>query len=41
MKAAGGKIGKSLCEEDRLDTANDLMKKRRRKMFAFIYLQIL
>ena len=27
MKAAGGKIGKSLCEEDRLDTARELMKK--------------
>lgn len=27
MKAAGGKIGKSLCEEDRLDTASDLIKK--------------
>ncbi|MFI5131303.1 MAG: phosphoglycerate kinase [Chitinophagales bacterium] len=31
MKAAGGKIGKSLCEEDRLDTANDLMKKAQEK----------
>jgi phosphoglycerate kinase len=27
MKAEGGKIGKSLCEEDRLQTANDLLKK--------------
>lgn len=27
MKAQGGKIGKSLCEEDRLETANDLLKK--------------
>ncbi|HOA38995.1 MAG TPA: phosphoglycerate kinase, partial [Flavihumibacter sp.] len=27
MKAQGGKIGKSLCEEDRLDTATDLLKK--------------
>jgi phosphoglycerate kinase len=27
MKAQGGKIGKSLCEEDRLQTANDLLKK--------------
>lgn len=27
MKAAGGTIGKSLCEEDRLDTANELIKK--------------
>jgi phosphoglycerate kinase len=26
MKAQGGKIGSSLCEEDRLDTASDLMK---------------
>lgn len=27
MKAAGGQIGKSLCEEDRLDTARELLKK--------------
>jgi len=27
MKARGGKIGNSLCEEDRLDTARDLLKK--------------
>ncbi len=27
MKAQGGDIGKSLCEEDRLDTANDILKK--------------
>ena len=27
LKAMGGKVGKSLCEEDRLDTANDIMKK--------------
>ena len=27
MKASGGKIGKSLCEEDRLQTATDIMKK--------------
>ncbi|MEO5564943.1 MAG: phosphoglycerate kinase [Chitinophagaceae bacterium] len=27
MKAEGGKIGKSLCEEDRLDTAKELLKK--------------
>ncbi len=27
IKAQGGKIGKSLCEEDRLDTATSLMKK--------------
>ncbi|MBI5856065.1 MAG: phosphoglycerate kinase [Sphingobacteriales bacterium] len=27
MKAMGGKIGKSLCEEDRLSTAEELMKK--------------
>ncbi|HMK05254.1 MAG TPA: phosphoglycerate kinase [Ferruginibacter sp.] len=31
MKAAGGKIGKSLCEEDRLDTAKELMKKAEEK----------
>ena len=31
MKAKGGKIGSSLCEEDRLDTANDLMKKANEK----------
>ncbi len=27
MKAKGGRIGSSLCEDDRLDTANDLLKK--------------
>jgi len=27
MKAMGGKIGNSLCEDDRLDTANEIMKK--------------
>jgi phosphoglycerate kinase len=27
IKAMGGKIGKSLCEEDRLDMANDILKK--------------
>lgn len=27
MKAQGGKIGNSLCEDDRLDTANELLKK--------------
>jgi len=27
MKAQGGKIGKSLCEEDRLDTALEILKK--------------
>ncbi len=27
MKAAGGNIGKSLCEDDRLDTAKEIMKK--------------
>jgi phosphoglycerate kinase len=27
LKAMGGKIGNSLCEEDRLDVANDLLKK--------------
>jgi len=31
MKAAGGKIGKSLVEEDRLDTASDLIKKAEAK----------
>jgi phosphoglycerate kinase len=31
MKAAGGDIGKSLCEEDRLDTARELMKKAEAK----------
>src|SRR5690606_40476229 len=31
MKAAGGKIGNSLCEEDRLDTASELLKKAREK----------
>lgn len=31
MKAQGGQIGKSLCEEDRLDTARDIMKKAEAK----------
>jgi phosphoglycerate kinase len=31
MKAAGGNIGKSLCEEDRLGTASDLIKKAEAK----------
>lgn len=31
MKATGGKIGASLCEEDRLDTALDLLKKAEAK----------
>jgi len=31
MKAAGGKIGNSLCEEDRLETAKDLMNKSTEK----------
>jgi len=30
-KAVGGQIGKSLCEEDRLDTARELMKKAEAK----------
>jgi len=31
MKAMGGKIGNSLCEEDRLGTANELLKKAAEK----------
>lgn len=31
MKALGGNIGKSLCEEDRLETANDILKKAAEK----------
>jgi phosphoglycerate kinase len=31
MKAMGGEIGKSLCEEDRLDTARDLIEKAKAK----------
>lgn len=31
MKAQGGSIGKSLCEEDRLQTANDILKKAEEK----------
>ncbi len=31
MKAEGGKIGGSLCEDDRLDTAKELMKKAKEK----------
>lgn len=31
MKAEGGKIGNSLCENDRIDTANELLKKATEK----------
>ena len=31
MKAQGGKIGKSLCEDDRLEMANDLLEKAKAK----------
>ena len=31
MKAQGGNIGKSLCEDDRLDMANDLLRKAKAK----------
>lgn len=31
MKAEGGNIGKSLCEDDRIDTAKDLLKKAEEK----------
>lgn len=31
MKAEGGKIGKSLCEDDRVDTANELLEKAAQK----------
>jgi phosphoglycerate kinase len=31
MKAQGGQIGNSLCEDDRLDTARDLLKKAEEK----------
>jgi phosphoglycerate kinase len=31
MKAEGGKIGKSLCEDDRLDTAKELLEKAAKK----------
>ncbi len=34
MKAAGGNIGNSLCEQDRLDTANALLKKAKEKNVA-------
>lgn len=36
IKAQGGKIGKSLCEEDKLDLANQLLEKAREKGTAFI-----
>ena len=31
IKAQGGKIGKSLCEEDKLELALDILKKAKRK----------
>ena len=42
FKAMGGKIGNSLCEEDRLDTAKEIIEKSKcKRMFVFIFLQIL
>jgi phosphoglycerate kinase len=35
MKAEGGKIGKSLCEDDRIDTALELLKKAEQKGVCF------
>ena len=38
MKAEGGKIGKSLCEDDRIDTATELLEKadvKRMSVFTF------
>jgi phosphoglycerate kinase len=35
MKAEGGKIGKSLCEDDRIDTATELLKKASEKNVCF------
>jgi len=40
LKAMGGKIGNSLCEEDRLGTAEEIMKKANDKEFVFIFLLI-
>ena len=37
IKAEGGKIGKSLCEEDKLDIANDLIKKAKAKGVKLIF----
>ena len=39
VKAQGGKIGKSLCEEDKLDLALDILKKAKSKNVA-VYLPI-
>jgi len=41
MKAQGGHIGKSLCEEDRLEMAIDVLKKQQIKVFVFICQAIL
>jgi phosphoglycerate kinase len=41
LKAMGGKIGNSLCEEDRLGKADEIMKKATAKGFVFIFHQIL
>jgi len=35
IKAQGGKIGKSLCEEDKLDLALELLKKAKKKELKF------
>ena len=37
LKAQGGEIGSSLCEDDRLDLANEILQKQKRKMYVFIY----
>jgi len=41
MKAQGGVIGNSLCENDRLDTAIEILKKQKQREFVFTCLLIL
>ena len=41
FKAQGGHIGNSLCEEDRIDTALEILKSRGRKVFVYTCLLIL
>ena len=38
IKAMGGKIGKSLCEEDKLDLALKLIEKPKKRKLIFIFL---
>jgi len=36
FKAQGGNIGNSLCEDERIETAKEILKKADEKMYVFI-----